>query len=302
MSRRRTWPAGAPVLAAVVLAFGPSPALGTSYLVSDVEKVTSGNPPCDAERITTYKVKIRNDNGPLLFCTEDVKPLRKANFVEMDLDSLDQLANQQQPLGSLEFLGFKTSEDGTDYDSTFEKLGLEAGSDKEITVFFDVRTGPKSIPVLGLCDFEEASFGVTVCDGGGGCDIGPFADPANPVCESPKATHKITLKANTSTCPASADGTASLQGVVTDSDDRRVGNARVTVTRGCRGSAGFVNKTDTTQRFANRGEYEITGLPAPATYTIEARDNGICKTTTVSISAAGASVTKDLKLDSTCNN
>jgi hypothetical protein len=268
----------------------------------DPEQITEGNPPCNAKRITTYQVTLRNVNGPLLFCSEDANPIRQVNRLELGLED-DQEPNVK-PRGALKFLGFKTSEDG-DPDDNEEPLALiniETGDERTVTFFFDVETGPADVPLLGKCDFEFAEFGITVCDTGGSCDFAFWTDPPDPICESPKHVLIVRLEADPSPCPASATGTAGIQGTVSDAEGQAVGAARVHVGRGCRGSTGFVDQNTTTPRLPpdQRGRYAIGGLPFPATYTVEARADGLCATAEVTIPAAGGTVTQNFTLTASC--
>jgi carboxypeptidase family protein len=280
--------------------------LGTAWAESglrvsegDPAQITEGNPPCNAKRITTYQVTLRNVNGPLLFCSEDANPVRRPNLLELGLEA-DQEPNVK-PRGALQFLGFKTSEDG-DYQDRLELINIETGDEKAITFFFDVETGPADVPLVGKCDFEFAEFGITICDTGGSCDFAFWTDPPDPICESPKHVLTVRLEADPSFCPASATGTAAIQGTVSDAEGRSVGAARVQVSRGCRGSDSFVNQDTRTERLPpeQRGRYAIGGLPFPATYTVEARADGLCATAEVTIPAAGGTVTQNITLTASC--
>lgn len=261
-------------------------------LLDGPTQVTSGNPPCNAERITTFEVRITNVNGPLLFCSEDANPIRQLGLPDV-------FTTEENPRGSFEFLGFKTSEDG-ELSSRLEFLGLGAGEVK--TFFFDVKTGPAEVPLLGKCDFEEVEFGITICDTGGGCDFFIWTDPPDPVCESPKHMPVIKLQADTSFCPASDTGTGRIEGTVSDGEGRPVGGARVEATRGCRGSPGFVNQEATTDRLPpNRGRYELTNLPFPATYMVEVWADGLCTTAEITIPGSGETIIQNFTLIDPCS-
>jgi Carboxypeptidase regulatory-like domain len=306
MRQKRAFAVGSWILVwGAALAFAIGTAWGESGIrVSDgdPEQITEGNPPCNANRVTTYRVTLKNVNGPLLFGSEDANPVRQANRLELGLQD-DQEANVK-PRGSLKFLGFKTSGDGDpdDDQDRLELINIETGDENTVTFFFDVETGPADVPLLGKCDFEFAEFGLTVCDTGGSCDFAFWTDPPDPICESPKHVLTVRLEADPSFCPASATGTAAIQGTVSDAEGQPAGAARVQVTRGCRGSTGFVNQDTRTERLPpeQRGRYAISGLPFPATYTVEARADGLCATAEVTIPAAGGTVTQNMTLTASC--
>lgn len=296
------------VAAALAVLAGTAAAVSFLKVDSGPDQVTDGAPPCNATRTTTFKVTLRNDNGPLFFCSEDVKPVRQPNVIE---GFLNEFEIKQHPQGSLKFLGFKLKENDPPTDkleftvkSTVDLFGGEVPENK-VTFFFDVETGPVVVPVLGTCDFEDAETAIVICDGGGSCDIvGQCGgDPPDPFCESPgKFVLSVRLDSDKSSCPASTTGTARIQGTVRDGDGRRMANASVHVTRGCRGQASFVDQTTTTPNLPldQRGSYTLSGLPGATDYTVEARADGRCATATVSVSA-GAAVTQDFTLTNSCN-
>ena len=63
-------------------------------LKSGPTMIDATNPPCNAERITTFKVVIENTN---CVCNEDVNPIRQSNTVEA--------RTQASPKDSFEFRG-----------------------------------------------------------------------------------------------------------------------------------------------------------------------------------------------------
>ena len=68
---------------------------------SGPKMVDATNPPCNAERVTTFKVVIENTN---CVCNEDVNPIRQAKAVEARTEA--------SPKDSFEFLGFSKSQGG----------------------------------------------------------------------------------------------------------------------------------------------------------------------------------------------
>jgi hypothetical protein len=278
-------------------------AWATSYLaITDgPTRVDEKAPPCDKTRKTTYSVTLQNNNGPLFFCSEDVNPVRLASKVEAGLDGDFDI--KDNPIGSAKFLGFKKNKDDPP-DSKLTFIGMATGEENAITFFFDIETGPANVPGLGLCDFEDAKFAIVICDGGGSCDQLFWADPPDPICESPaKFIPSVFVESDKIFCPASVGGTAKIQGTVTNDNGNPAGNAHVSVKRGCRGQAGFVDQNTTTPSLppAERGKYTVSNLPGPATYTVEARDNGMCATAIVNVTAAGQTVTQDFTLTNSCN-
>lgn len=243
----------------------------------------SSNPPCNAERVTTFKVTIENTN---CVCNEDVNPIRKANIAEA--------RTQDTPNGSFQFLGFqKHPSDGLSPTLTFIDMEDESSED----FFFQVKTGPVACTPGGGGDFEGAEFGIVICDSGGGCDWGLATDPPDPVCESPKHVPVIQLQADTTLCPQTDTGTARIQGTVTDTTGQGVVLARVEAKKGCRGSPGFVKVEDRSKALppAQRGTYEIAGLPA-GTYEMTVEEGGRCAAASVTIAADGETKTQNFTL------
>ena len=102
--------------------------------------ITPGNPPCNAERITTFKVVIANNN---LVCNEHVK-ISKAGFPKVK--------EEMSPLKSFEFLGFRWDESGVppeppnlaQLSDELEESDME--DESQMTFYFYVRTKP--VPAL----------------------------------------------------------------------------------------------------------------------------------------------------------
>lgn len=260
-------------------------------------QLTAGNPPCNAERITTFKMVIENINYT---CNEWVR-ITKA------LPDSGDMEPNSSPFGSFEFLGFKTSEGGTLQDEiNYDDMEDESTN----TFFFDVRTFPKEHETLGsLCDFEFAEFGIRVCDHDGGCDWGVSADLPCPIGEKPTPfVTKVRLDADATLCPPSDTGTGTIRGKITTNLGTPAANARVVARRvlagevGCKGAPEFATETVFAKStpWAERGQYEITGLPfPPGDYEVTARDSGRCAQATVTI-PGGGSVVLDLTLMQSC--
>jgi hypothetical protein len=244
--------------------------------------VDATNPPCNAERVTTFKVVIENTN---CVCNEDVNPIRQAKAVEARTEA--------SPKDSFEFLGFSKSQGGA-LSPTITFIDMEDESSTDF--FFQVKTKPVACTPLGGGDFEKVEFGIVICDSGGGCDWGLSTDPPDPVCESPKHVPVVVLQADTTLCPPSATGTARIQGLVLDSNGA-VSLAQVTATKGCRGSPGFVNEDDRTKALppVQRGTYEIAGLPV-GTYQMEVREGGRCAAASITIGVDGETKVQNFTL------
>ena len=244
--------------------------------------IESTNPPCNAERITTFKVVIENTN---CVCNEDINPIRQSNTIEA--------RTQASPMDSFEFLGFTKTLGGA-LSTTITFIDMEDESSTDF--FFQVKTKPVACTPLGGGDFEKAEFGIVICDSGGGCDWGLSTDPPDPICESPKHVPVVVLQADTTLCPPSATGTARIRGLVTDGNGS-VSLANVTATKGCRGSPGFVEDDDRTKALppAERGTYEIAGLPV-GTYRMEVREGGRCAAASLTIGVDGETKVQNFTL------
>ncbi len=276
-------PRGAAMVLAGFVLFLSAPALATSgiAIVEDPVQITPDKPPCNAERITTFRMKIRNTND---VCNEFVK-IREATLLDMK--------TSMSPLGSLDFLGFKTSQNGP----LVPSIDLDDMEDETtFTFYFDVKTAPVTIGPA-VCDFEFAEFGIRVCDHDGGCDWGSSSDPPCPIGESPTPLiRKIRLEADDSFCPPPDTGTGTIRGIVENGQGAPIAGARVTAIRvldgmlSCAGNPEHVLKTTETKKLPwdERGEYEITGLLyPPGDYEVTARDAGRCQSVTVTLPPSG---------------
>lgn len=284
----------------LTLASGPSWAESGIRIKSGPTQLTSGNPPCNAERETWFKIVIENINYT---CNEKVilSVSRASDGEPGDFDP------NFQPQGGFDFLGFSSSEGG----SLVQEWVIDDMEDEtSATIFFAVKTMPAPHAVLNaVCDFEFAEFAIRVCDDDGGCDWGLSSDLPCPIGEKPtpfKPT--VRIDADPTPCPPPDTGTGSISGKVTRPGGLAAANARVTVRRildgelGCKGAPdNFFDQTFAkSSPWAERGEYSMDGLPfPPGVYEVTARDSGQCAQTTIDIAPGGTAVV-DLVLAANC--
>lgn len=257
-------------------------------IVSGPEQVTVSNPPCDEERITTFSITIGNTN-PVFNCSEDVDPVREATS-NPAVPALGEVRVEVRPPDALEFLGFKMTEN----DDPSPSLSFnDIAAQEEITFFFDVKTGPVQ-GILIERPFEFAEFGIAICDSGGPCDWGFWADPADPICEDPtKFTPTIRLEADSSFCAPPEEGDAVIEGQVTTGVlNRPVRGAAIRATNQ---TNGFTYETQTGLILDQRGRYELTGLPV-GQYEMEAIAGVGCALATIDISNENDTLTQDFFL------
>jgi hypothetical protein len=282
------------------IALAPKQLLAESgiRIKSGPTQLTAGNPPCNAERDTWFKIVIENINYT---CNEAVilSMGRASDGEPGDFDP------NFSPQGGFKFLGFSSSEGGALSDE-WEIDDME--DESTATIFFAVKTMPAQV-LNALCDFEFAEFAIRVCDDDGGCDWGTSSDLPCPIGEKPtpfKPT--VRIDADQTPCPPPDTGTGTITGTVTRSGGLPAANARVTVRRvlagqaGCKGAPdAFFDQTFTKSTpWADRGEYEMGGLPfPPGDYEVTARDSGQCAQTTVNIAPGGSAVV-DLVLAQNC--
>lgn len=260
----------------------------------------TGDPPCDADEITTFKMVIENTND---VCNEFVKIWTGQK--------------ESDPIGAFKFLGFKKTQNGILFDS-IQYDDMEDESTE--TFYFDIKTGKKlHSDGLNSCEFISGRIEIYVCDHDGGCDWGASADdPCRPlIClnsgtdcgEEPGPwLHIATLTGDQTNCPEPDTGTGMISGTVTNANGNPAAGARISVNRviagniGCKGVPDFIRKKTKakTLPLTERGQYEIGGLLfPPGEYEITARDSGLCASQTVMIPSSGE-LTVNLTLSFGC--
>jgi hypothetical protein len=238
------------------------------------------NPPPSELSQTTFHLNIHNDNW---ICDEEMKFALSLirGFVNDPMADRDGLL----PKGYAKFLGFQRNPG----DPFSDDLKFEIVDETTVSIYFAVETGEDSEG----CDFNGFDVTLRLCDTGDHCFFCCDNYQLDRPCEGP--TPFSPNYSVTAVQVASASGTATIYGYVTEASTGRGLHASITVRKAGNCVLGGPDNTDSyqlhldTNRVADRGAYEAGPLPY-GNYVVVAVKDGIRQSKPVSITAGTPNV------------